>query len=482
MRFEKISLLANHTISSILKEPINKWLVGLLFILIAFSLTSAFTSYLDHKHIVDHYSEDVRDLWENNPDKHPHRMAHYGYVVFRSHYPMSFFDLGLNSFLGNSAFLEAHRQNSINFSRVSLSNGLLRFGELSAGLILQLLLPLVIFFWGFGLVAGERESGILKLIIGQGVLWSENLIGRAFGLFLIGLLIFIPTALILFVLLLFTSTSDFFPEILSSFGITILSYLLYLLVMSLLAVWISAVSKTKKAALVKLIGCWLFFTLIFPKISQVAGQVFHPTPSKIAFDAAIEQDIVKQGDSHNPDDPLFSKLRDSVLAVHNVSSTNELPFNYSGFIMSQGEQLSTMTYREHQEELMTLYDKQNRLISWTALLNPYIAIKNISMSLSGTDFSSYRHFDQQAEEYRYQLAQTMNNLQMKYISNVITTSADKDAVISRRHWTNYPDFEQSFLSFSHRASNVNLSFMSLALWLSALIALIVYRSKSLSTI
>jgi ABC-2 type transport system permease protein len=91
----------------------------------------------NHHENTEHYHTKVREGWEKSPDKHPHRMAHYGYVAFRENYPLSFFDFGMDSYLGNAVFLEAHRQNTVNFSEASFSSGLLRFGELSCALILQ---------------------------------------------------------------------------------------------------------------------------------------------------------------------------------------------------------------------------------------------------------------------------------------------------------------------------------------------------------
>jgi len=476
IRFAQIKLIAFHTSKSILKSSINQWLIGGFLVLIAIALSSSYLSNRQHQHDVMHYSKDVREKWENNPDKHPHRMAHYGYVAFREKYPLSFFDKGMDSYLGNAVFLEAHRQNSINFSQVSMSNGLLRFGELSAGLILQLLVPLLIFFWGFSLVAGERTSGTLKLLLSQGVSWREIIIGKALGLFLLSLIILLPSMLVVFALLTCCPLNVSVPHLFLNFGALTWSYIIYLLIMSLLAVWISASSKTQRSALIRLIGSWLFFTLIFPKVSQVTGQVLYPTPSKIEFDTAVEHDIIQQGDSHNPDDPHFAALKDSLLLAHKVTTTNELPFNYSGFIMSKGEQLSTETYRRHQGQLMALYEKQGQIVNWTAFLNPFIAMKSISMSMSGTDFMSYRNFNVQAEEYRYGLAQTMNDLQIKYISNNISSSADKGAVISQ------PDFQHNFLSFDEMSRSVALSFLALAVWLISLIGVLIFRAKKLSAI
>jgi len=179
-------------------------------ILILVASLSSYLNNLEHQHNVDHYSQDVRDRWENNPDKHPHRMAHYGYVAFRDKYPLSFFDNGIDSYFGNAVFLEAHRQNSVNFSQASLSSGLLRFGELSSGLLLQLLLPLLIFFWGYASISDERAKGVLKLYLTQGTQWKEIILGKTLGLFIAAMIIVIPA------FILTSSLLVLYPNALSS--------------------------------------------------------------------------------------------------------------------------------------------------------------------------------------------------------------------------------------------------------------------------
>ena len=475
MRLSKIKLLSQHTFQNLRKESSTKWLIGLFNGLLVFAMMASFMHQQQQQHTVGHYSKDVRDRWENNPDKHPHRMAHYGYVAFRQKYPLSFFDYGLDSYVGNVVFLEAHRQNSVNFSEASLSNGLLRFGEISTALILQLLVPLLLFFWGFSLIAGERETGTLRLVLSQGVSWSELILGKTFGLFSLSLLLLVPTISLALILLFF---GDFTTDALLSFGVLSLSYLVYLFIMSLLAIWVSAKSNTSKTALVQLIGCWLFFTLLLPKLSQVTGQVFFPTPSKIEFDTAVEHELIQLGDSHDPNDPHFTGIRDSVLAANNFSSVKELDFNYGGLIMREGERLSTEVFRRHEQVLMEQYQQQQNMVRWTALVNPYIAIKNVSMALSGTDFYAYRNFQNQSEDYRYNLAQTMNNWQIKYIANN-TSSSDKGAVMSNQYWKDFADFQHEHLAFSKIISNEQLSLFALLLWLGGLLLMANYSTKNL---
>ncbi|MDZ7935931.1 MAG: DUF3526 domain-containing protein [Emticicia sp.] len=482
MRINIIKILSKQVWSSKIKNSSTLWLIGIFNVLLFFALISGNKHLSQQQETVEHYSHEVRERWEARPDKHPHRMAHYGYVAFRNRFPLSFFDFGMDSYLGNAVFLEAHKQNTVNFSEASLSNGLLRFGEISAGMILQLLLPLLISFWGFDLVAREREQGTLKILLTQGVSWQEIILGKSLGLFYLALAIFIPSVFLGLILLVFNEYNTENPQTYFRYLLLIISYLAYFFILSTLAIFISAKAKSSKSALTSLIGFWLFFTLMLPKISQVAGQNIFPSPSKIEFDTTVEQELIKQGDSHNPNDPHFKALKDSLLTAYQVDSTHKLPFNYSGYVMREGEKLSAETYKKHQAQLVETYQKQQNVVRFTAFLNPYMAIKNLSMALSGTDYAAYNDFQNQSEDFRYRLAQTMNELQMKYISNKAKNSADKKAIISNKNWKDLPDFHHQFLGLTEVLKNEFLSIISLIVWTLGLIFLIKYSVKKLKAV
>jgi ABC-2 type transport system permease protein len=101
------------------------------------------------------------------------------------------------------------------------------------------------------------------------------------------------------------------------------------------------------------------------------------------------------------------------------------------------------------------------------------------MSFSGTDFQAYRNFQDQAESYRYNLAQTMNDLQIKHISNNVKTSADKKAVLSQQYWVDFPDFEHRQLSLKQIMANQWYSIITLALWILGLMMLMFFNTKNL---
>jgi ABC-2 type transport system permease protein len=155
------------------------------------------------------------------------------------------------------------------------------------------------------LITKERENGTLKILLTQAISWQELIWGKTLGLFILSLTILLPIILISSILLVMGLDSHTGLEPIVRWGLMILSYLIFIGIVCILTIFISAKSQSSKSALTQLIGCWLVFTLVLPKISQVVGQNLYHSPSKIEFDTAVEADLIKLGDSHNPNDPTF---------------------------------------------------------------------------------------------------------------------------------------------------------------------------------
>jgi len=403
MRKDVLFLLASQLRKDASRSKVIIIALGLMVFLLLFSAYSGWESYHDQNHTRRLIQNEVQESWENNPDKHPHRMAHYGSFALRTKHVLSGFDLGMESFVGNAVFLEAHKQNTVNFSEASMSTGLLRFGEVSLAMLLKIIVPLLIFYLGFATVAREREKGTLKLLIGQGISRKEIVFGKWLGLWSLSLVFLLATFLIVLFFLFVGLDAPIETDSLLRYIVLFLSYMLFFGVLSAITILVSAYSKASKGALVKLLGIWLLFVVIVPKSLQAIGYYLYPTPSKIEMETAVEHDLIQLGDSHNPDDPHYKALKDSILLANNVAKVEDLAFNYAGFVMAKGEALSTAVYRRHQEELYQVYEKQNNLERYSAFLNPYSAIKNLSMAFSGTDFQSiYRLILFQIKEKRGQ--------------------------------------------------------------------------------
>jgi ABC-2 type transport system permease protein len=481
MRRTVLRLLAKQVIKTAFSNKAVLILMGLVAALLVYATVTGVMTYHRQTETRVQFQKEVRKHWEEAPDKHPHRMAHYGYIAFRAKHPLSIFDFGVESYTGNAVFLEAHKQNSVNFSEASFSTGLLRFGEMSMATVLQVLVPLVIFFLGFGLVATDRENGTLKLLLSQGASWKEIIVGRSLGLMTVAGFFLLPAFLLLLLGLIFSDTALAMDEVIRLL-ILLLTYTLYFAIISTVAVVVSAIAQKAKVALVGLIGIWLLFAVILPRTTQAVGTYLYPSPSRIAFETEVEKDILKLGDSHNPNDPYYKSLKDSVLKANNVASVEQLPFNYSGFQMREGERLSSEVYSRHQKQLLTIYRQQNNVSRISAFINPFAAVKNLSMAMSGTDFHSYVRFGEQTEVYRYKLAQHMNELQIKLVSNKKLAATDKPYSISSEHWKAFPDFQYVGLNSAHVAGDEALCFVALLCWGVLLAIAVSLLSKKLKAV
>ncbi|MCG2615480.1 DUF3526 domain-containing protein [Terrimonas sp. NA20] len=482
MRRSLLILFARQVVKNALSNKAVLLLLAIIVLLLIYAGYSGSKIYADQTASRIRYQKEVRAQWENMPDKHPHRMAHYGYIAFRPKHPLSVFDFGIESYTGNAVFLEAHKQNSVNFSEAGFSTGMFRFGEISLAMILQVLLPLVIFFIGFDTIAADRENGTLKILLSQGATWKEVIFGKAFGLLAIALpLLFFAMVILITAGISVPSMLFGADEWLRAMLITFI-YSVYFVVISLIAVLLSSVSKTARLALVSLIGIWLLFVVILPRASQAAGAAIFPSLSKVEFEAGIESDLIKKGDSHDPNDPYYKGLKDSLLKAYKVDSLVQLPFNYSGFQMKEGERISAEIYQQHLLSLLDNYKRQNSVSRVAAFINPFAAQRNLSMGLSGTDFNTYSWFQQQAEEYRYNLAQQMNDLQIKLISNRRPEQHEAPHSISRDHWRAFADFDYKRPSLRKVLNDESLSLLALLAWAAALVILVFVISKKLKAV
>jgi len=472
-------LIAKQLRDSVFKNKAVFIITLFIGVLLLYAAFSGWENYTAQNETSEKYQHESREDWLKNPDKNPHRMAHYGNFAFRKSTSLSVFEFGMEPFFGNAIFLEAHKQNTANFSEAGFSNSMLRFGEISIAMVLQVLLPLLIFFLGFNAIAYERENDTLKILLTQGINWKQLLFGKILGIASVIMLLFIPTIIVLVLLWLFLQNFSVSADEGLKLLLFIFFHFVYLIFFCTIAVLISAISKTSKNALVSLIGIWLLFTIILPRTTQALGAYIYEAPSKIKFNSDIEKDILKQGDSHNPNDPHYKAIKDSLLRAYNVDSVQKLPFNYSGFIMTEGEKISSRIYNEHLAELLKVYKKQNSFSKTVSFFNPYIAMKNLSMGLSNTDYDSYVDFQKQAEDYRYKMAQKMNALQIKYISN---TKSDKPKIIGKEHWADVEEFHYEPKGILTVLKNEFISIISIVLWITLLFILIKIAAKKLKAI
>ncbi|ATC24529.1 DUF3526 domain-containing protein [Caulobacter vibrioides] len=401
------------------------------------------------------------------PNRHPHRVVHFGHFAIRPASGLAAMDPGVEAYTGNMIFLEGHRQNSANFGDARQSSLLVRFGQLSPALVLQVIVPLLLVFIGAGMIAGERERGTLRQSLLAGISGGALLSGKALALGLAALAISTPA----FGLLLWLGASG--GARLSAVGLTTLGYVAYLAFWTLLIIAVSATANRSRSALIGLVGAWAFMVVLVPRVAPEAAAALAPLPTRVETDIAVQRDLRSMGDSHNPNDPYFAAFKQKTLKQYGVTRVEDLPVNYRGLLAIEGEKLTSSLFDRYADQAFGAMEAQGRVMDALAVVSPTVAIRRVSMTLAETDLFAYRRFLEQAEAYRYDLVQRLNRLQATAVTAADDAAKSKNAAaearsrISADHWQAMPHFDPKRPSAADVVGRAVPALVALLLWLAA---------------
>ena len=343
------------------------------------------------------------------PDRHPHRMVHYGHYAFRSPPPLAAFDPGVDAMTGQSIFLEGHRQNTAMFADTRSDADLGGFAALNPANLYQLLLPLLLIIIGHGVVLRERESGTLAVMLAQG---QSGLIiagGKALALAGVAGLFLVPLALL-------SAWSVAAGEAPLAAAMLFVSYWLYLGVWAALVLAVSTMARQRSVALGVLVFAWLLIALIVPRIGINAASTAVDAPGKIESDLVMLAEQRALGDGHNAADPAFDALQKQVLEQYEAASVEELPINWRGVVAGYSEAKLTKLMNEFAENRMQQEAAQSRIVTWFGLASPTLAVGAASRALAGTDLATHHRFLRSSETLRFDFVQGLNDLHAKALS------------------------------------------------------------------
>jgi ABC-2 type transport system permease protein len=361
----------------------------------------------------------------SKPDRHPHRMVHYGHYVFRTPAPLALFDPGLDSVTGQSIFLEGHRQNTAMFAASDASADLGGLIWLSPAMVYQLFAPLLVILLGHGLVAREREAATLATLLAQGTSGRVLLAGKALALFSFVVVLLIPLAL-------GAGFAVLNGEQLLAAGALMIAYLLYLVIWGALALLASAFISNRAAVLATLATLWIALTLVLPAVAVSSAANAAPMAGKLEDDLAMLTELRKLGDGHNANDPAFAQLRADLLAKHGVQRVEDLPVNLRGVVAQASEQKLTDTLNRYAQARMAAETQQALALSVHGWLTPLLAVADASRAVSGTDLAHYHRFLREAEDLRYAFVQRLNQIHAEKLTYADDIRRSSDTEAERR--------------------------------------------------
>jgi len=412
----------------------------------------------------------AEETFLSQPDRHPHRMVHYGHYVFRVPPPLSMIDPGVDSVTGQSMFLEGHQQNTAMFADARASAELGGFEDLTTALVYQLFLPLLLIAIGHGLIVREREENTLVPLLAQGVTGTQLYAAKGTALAGLSLVLLLPLA----VMCAFAIAQGAAP--LASLGVLAL-YALYLLVWCSLILLVSSLAHSRSLALGILALFWLGTALIVPRFAVESASSAIPAPSKIETDLNMQAELREVGDGHDAGTPAYRQLRANLLAQYDVTRVEDLPVNFRGVVAQAAEADLTEVMNRHAEERMALEAGQARVAAAFGWLSPVVAVAAGSRALSGTDLATHHRFLREAEAVRFDFVQGLNRVhveQLAYSDDInrnIDAEASKRTRMSAENWKVLDAFSFEPAAASERLARASTPAAMLFAWLLMLTAI-----------
>ncbi len=422
--------------------------------------------------------QEVRQAWLNQGPQNPHNAAHYGHYVFKPVYGVQALDNGIGQFAGAIIRLEAHAQNEPKFSPAESRTDSSRFGEISFSWLLQVLMPLFIILLCFNAVSADKEQENLKLVAAQGISNRQYISGKITANFLVITALACAGLVTQWTVIKLMANATATPQDVLHSTIWFAVYLVYFLILTTLSVCTSAWAGNSKNSLLLQVAAWVLFIIVMPKLTANIGTQIYPMQQRTAFERAFRIDEEKGINGHDSQSERYKKFEDSLLKKYKADSISELPVNVDGLAMDAGENYGNRVYDKHFAKIRTAIKQQNSISKYASLINPFLAVRNLSTGLSQSDYQHQLKFVADAEQYRRYL---INNLNTKMAYGGSKTG-DWDWQVDSKYWETVKDFDYSRPSLLWSVKNYWYEAGMLLLWTVFAGLLFVFTAKKLKLI
>lgn len=438
-------------------------LFGFVLVLSLYTIFVGYKKYQYVKQQREQAASKQRKLFLNQGEVNAHMAAHYGYIVVKPSSLLSFVDPGVEPYTGTTIRLEAHQQNDPVFVPASGQSSLIRFGELSFGLLLQVIFPLLIIFSSYRSVINDRENGTLKLLLSQGVSLRTLILGKVLTYTMIYLFFLIISVLIYALVVKMEIGTYAWDQILYRLLFMILIYFLYYFIIASITVFLSAVYNSSSALLVTLLALWFVFSIIMPKATANFGAQYAPLQSKQSFNKSMVEASKTGIDKLPPIEEYKQHFRDSLMNAYHVTDLKDLPFRSSGVLMQADETYRNVIYDHAFGGYKDTIRLQNSIATFSSLLNPFQAIKNLSMAICASDVEHHFLFLEQGEKYRRKLVAELNH----------QDAYGEHEDVSKDYFHRIPDFSYQSPSIAWSIARRKLELTSIGLWSVILLVLLI---------
>jgi len=437
-------------------------LLGLIAALLMIALLTGWATQTERQRQAQLLQGNDQATFVKQGDKPTHSAAHFGRMAYKPVPALAAFDPGSSPYLGQVIWLEAHRQGPAMFRPAEDAPELRRLSDLSVAGILTLLLPLVIFLVGHSSVVGERERDTWHHALSSGATYDQLFFGKLAAVAVIGVgIALVAVATSTGIAVVSSSPDASADSAIRGAGLTGL-YVVYSLMLSAIALAVSARARSTTSALLILLSVWALCAVIAPRVAADVADRFHPTPNSASFWKQTSDDIRNSRPKRGSEEyraierDVLSRALGRDVAADEIAT---LSLNRQGLSLEIGEIAGTRTFDAAYDRLYETYEAQRRVRQWFALLAPTISLQHISSALAGTDIEAHRDFTGAAEQQRRLIIRLMNEDLM------LRGAPAGDAYLSSRElWEKIPNFAYHAPLISQAIRYVAWDIVVLSLW------------------
>ena len=417
-----------------------------------------------------HMQAEADARFYQQPDRHPHRMVHYGHYAFRIPPPLSIVDPGLDAITGSTIFLEGHRQNSAMFAERKSKANLAIFESFTPAFVVQKLAPLLLILLGYNVISRERETRAFDQMVAQGIPPTRILAAKGFALAAAAGLMLVPLAVAAII-------SIGRGESTAVVALFVTGYALYLGIWCALIVSVSTLARSRSTSLGILLALWTFLSLLLPPLSSSIASSSVNMPGKIETDFAVITAKQKVGDGHNAADPAFLDLKGKLLQQYQVESVEQLPMNFRGVVAGVAETELTEILNRFAEQRMQFEIGQSHVARAFGWLSPVLSVREFSMTLAGVDLETHHRFLRETEKLRFNFVQSLNELQAQKLTYLDDINRSRDAESEKRtridaqNWALLNEFRFEVAPSEERIAATFAPLLKLLIWFTIAIGL-----------
>ncbi|MEM8487577.1 MAG: DUF3526 domain-containing protein [Bacteroidota bacterium] len=259
-------------------------------------------------------------------------------------------------------------------------------GHFDFAFVFLYIYPLFIIALTFGLTSGERESGLLRIILAQPLKLSSLALGK----------VIVRALLLAGIVFMGTGLFAWFVGGDAVFG----SWIMWMVVSLLyggfwmgLAVFIDSRVRSSSMSALALTGCWLVLAVVLPALISFFATALYPVPSRMEYITAMrtETNVARQQGAAS----LARFFEDHP----EIAPVTDEDANFAMLRIAQQEQIA-----EQLAPLETAFSeqlqKQQKFISNMSYLSPTVLVHQSYLHIAGTGSTRYVQFRDELADFQ----------------------------------------------------------------------------------